>query len=98
MRALDRYWFASTLVAATLVTSVALYTLLSPTIAIHWNARGVVDGWAPKWEGAFIAPCFAVILVVFLIFLAPLEMITHPDAETVTLARKEEHKRRCGKA
>jgi uncharacterized membrane protein len=69
MRALGRYWFAWTLVAAAFVTSVALYTLLPATIAIHWNARGVVDGWAPKWEGAFIAPCLAVILVVFLILL-----------------------------
>ena len=69
MRSLGRYWFAWTLVAATFVTSAAPYTALPATIAIHWNARGVVDGWAPKWEGAFITPCFAVILVAFLILI-----------------------------
>jgi uncharacterized membrane protein len=69
MRVVARHWFALALVAAAWVMSVTLYRSLPATIAIHWNARGVVDGWAPKWEGAFVVPCFAVILLAFLISL-----------------------------
>lgn len=69
MRTLGRHWFASTLVEATWVMSATLYRRLPAIIATHWNARGVVDGWAPKLEGAFVVPCLAVVLFAFLILL-----------------------------
>lgn len=69
MRIPGRHWFALTLVAAAWVMSVTLYRRLPAIIATHWNARGVVDGWAPKWEGAFVVPCLAVIFFAVLILL-----------------------------
>jgi uncharacterized membrane protein len=71
VRTLGRYWLALTLVAATVVTSAALYRRLPASIPIHWNAQGVVDGWAPKSQGAFIGPCAALVIVALLILLEP---------------------------
>jgi len=81
MKTLGRYWLAVTLVAAAFATSAALYHGLPATIPIHWNARGVIDGWAPKWEGVLIAPCTGLVIAALLILFGPWREQDGWDAE-----------------
>jgi immunity protein, SdpI family len=71
VRSLGRYWLALTLVAAGIATSVVLYPRLPAIIPIHWNAAGVINGWMPKSEGAFIGPGLALVITLFLILIEP---------------------------
>jgi uncharacterized membrane protein len=45
-----------------------LYGRLPPSVPIHWNARGLANGFAPKRWGAFLFP--AVMAGVYLLWLA----------------------------
>lgn len=71
MRKLGRHWLALTLVAAAFATSIALYPRLPAIIPTHWNAAGVINGWMPKAEGAFIGPGLALVIILFLILIEP---------------------------
>jgi uncharacterized membrane protein len=74
MRKLGRYWLAMTLVVAAFATSVVLYPKLPAIIPTHWNAAGVINGWMPKWRGAFIAPVVSLVIVVCLILFEPIQI------------------------
>jgi uncharacterized membrane protein len=74
MRKLRRYWLAISLVAAAFATSAALYPMLPAIIPTHWNAAGVIDGWMPKWRGAFVAPIGSLVTVACLIPFEPIQV------------------------
>lgn len=74
MRKLGRYWLAMTLVAAAFATSVVLYPKLPAIIPTHWNAAGVINGWMPKWRGAFVAPVVSLVIVACLILFEPIQI------------------------
>lgn len=80
MRRLGRLWLAMTFVVAAFATSAALYGRLPAIIPTHWSAAGVVDGWMPKSEGAFVAPGTALVIFVFLVLIEPRP--TDEDPET----------------
>lgn len=79
MRNLRRFWLAMALVAASFATAVALYGRLPATIPTHWNAQGVIDGWMPKSQGAFIGPGMALVISIFLILIEPMQTGDSPD-------------------
>lgn len=78
MRNLRRFWLAMTLVAASFATAAALYGRLPATIPTHWNAQGI-DGWMPKWPGAFVGPGGALAILVFLILIEPQQTDDDPE-------------------
>ncbi|HEX4267147.1 MAG TPA: SdpI family protein [Steroidobacteraceae bacterium] len=63
-----------TLVAAAFATSVVLYPKLPAIIPTHWNAAGVINGWMPKWRGAFVAPVVSLVIVACLILFEPIQI------------------------
>jgi uncharacterized membrane protein len=56
------------LIAASFLLSIYSYPYLPEMMASHWNARGEVDGYLPKFWGAFLVPFIMVGL--YLLFLA----------------------------
>lgn len=81
MNTLRRYWLALTFVLAAFATSAALYAQLPAIIPTHWNARGIVNGWMPKWQGAFFAPCTALVLIVILVLVERWQLQEEDEAE-----------------
>lgn len=79
MRNLRRFWLAMALVAASFASAVVLYVRLPATIPTHWNAQGVIDGWMPKSQGAFIGPGMALVISIFLILIGPVQTDGSPD-------------------
>jgi uncharacterized membrane protein len=71
MRRVRRFWLALTFVATSFATAAVLYRRLPAIIPVHWSASGVADGWAPKWEGAFLLPCLPSAIVLGLILSEP---------------------------
>lgn len=57
------------IVAASYVVAILIYPYLPDLSATHWNARGDVNGYMPKFWAAFILPMICtVILALLLIF------------------------------
>lgn len=71
MKNLGRYWLAMSFVAAAFATSALLYGRLPAIMPTHWNDQGMIDGWMPKSRGAVVIPGTALVIVVFLVLLAP---------------------------
>lgn len=57
------------LVGAMVLTTLAFWGALPARIPTHWNFRGEVDGWSPRWPGAFLVPAIALALWLLLPFL-----------------------------
>jgi len=55
------------LIGVSIAAVALLYPTMPPTVPIHWNARGEIDGFAPKAAGAFFLP--VIMVVTHLIFL-----------------------------
>lgn len=51
------------LVIATAALSALVYSRLPNPMPIHWNWRGVADGWAPTAVGAWLMPVFMLLLI-----------------------------------
>jgi uncharacterized membrane protein len=49
-------WLEATLVVAPFVLVAVLWNQIPPLVAIHWNIRGEIDGWASKTMGIFLLP------------------------------------------
>jgi uncharacterized membrane protein len=64
---LRHYWLALTLVGLTFVAPLLVYERLPDIVPIHWNARGEVDGWAPRTWGAFLLPGVSALITAILI-------------------------------
>ncbi len=56
------------IIAASFLLSILAYPCLPEKVASHWNAKGEVDGYLPKFWGAFLIPLLTVGL--YLLFLA----------------------------
>ena len=56
------------IIAASFLLSILAYPYLPEMVASHWNAKGEVDGYLPKFWGAFLLPLLMVVL--YLLFLA----------------------------
>lgn len=54
------------LIVGILLFTLVLYPALPERIPIHWNIRGEVDGWAPKFWGAVMMPGTMVLLLALL--------------------------------
>jgi uncharacterized membrane protein len=59
---------SAALLALAFLLSLIAYPYLPEIVASHWNARGEVDGYLPKFWGAFLVPLMMVGL--YLLFLA----------------------------
>jgi uncharacterized membrane protein len=55
------------LIAAAFLISICVYSYLPEMVASHWNAMGEVDGYLPRFWGAFLVPLIMVGL--YLLFL-----------------------------
>jgi uncharacterized membrane protein len=59
-------WASYALAASSFVVTAALYDVLPQSIATHWDARGVPNGFMPKVWGAFVTPLIGVgVLLLF---------------------------------
>ena len=65
-----RKWLPFVLVFATAAVSAILYSRLPNPIPIHWNWRGVPDGWAPTAVGVWLVPV-VMLLLIGLFYLLP---------------------------
>jgi uncharacterized membrane protein len=57
------YLAAGVVIAATLVGVVAAYPHLPEVIPVHWDARGHVNEWGPKWSLFLLGPGIMVFMV-----------------------------------
>ncbi|HKJ93108.1 MAG TPA: SdpI family protein [Longimicrobiales bacterium] len=57
---MTRRWVGPLFLAASLVFAAVVYASLPVRIPTHWNMRGQVDGWMPRWPGAFLLPVVGV--------------------------------------
>jgi uncharacterized membrane protein len=53
-----------------LVFTIVFYPMLPELVPMHWNIRGEIDSWSPKFPGAFVCP-FIGIAVMVLIYVLP---------------------------
>ena len=58
-----RKWTPFVLVIAAVVASAILLPRLPDPMPIHWNWRGVPDGWAPTAMGAWLIPTLMLVLI-----------------------------------
>jgi uncharacterized membrane protein len=56
-------WLEAVLLIAPFVALVVLWNQIPPSVPIHWNIRGEIDGWAPKTIGLVILPITGVLTV-----------------------------------
>ncbi len=70
MRSQRSLLLALVLIAATAAVGAWAYRMLPPTaeVAVHFNARGEANGFAPKWPGLFVLPIVGFVLVMLLAF------------------------------
>lgn len=54
------------LIALALLYSGVLYPHLPDPMPIHWNGRGEIDGWCPKWQGVLMMPGTMLLLLILL--------------------------------
>ena len=68
------YWSAAAVILAVFAGTVVAYPHLPATVPIHWDARGHVNGWGPKWSLFIFGPgliAFMVLLFSVLPWLSP---------------------------
>lgn len=70
---MSRRWVGAALVGVMVLATVVLWDALPDRIPSHWNLSGEVDGWSPKWPGAFIAPGIGLAVWLLLPFLRRLD-------------------------
>jgi uncharacterized membrane protein len=57
-----RKWYPILLAVIGVLMSLAVYSRLPDTIAVHWDLDGNPNGWLPRAIGAFFAPVFLLVL------------------------------------
>jgi uncharacterized membrane protein len=55
-------WLGGAVLVAMWGYALAVFTRLPAEIPTHWGLDGQVDGWSPRWPGAFIAPGVATLV------------------------------------
>ena len=58
-----RKWTPLVLVITTIVASAILLPRLPNPMPVHWNWRGIADGWAPNAVGAWLLPIMMLLLI-----------------------------------
>jgi len=58
-----RRWTPFIFVVAATAASVVLYPRLPDPMPVHWNWRGIADGWAPTALGAAVIPLLMLVLI-----------------------------------
>ena len=58
-----RKWTPLLLTLVAILASVLAAPALPDSIAVHWNWRGDVDGWAPKAAGLIVVPAVMLLLI-----------------------------------
>ena len=51
-----RKWYPALLVAVTMIAAAIVYPRLPDRVPTHWNFRGEVDGYGPKWVSTWLIP------------------------------------------
>lgn len=67
---MSRRWFAPVLLVGMWAFALGVFHRLPAEIPTHWNLSGEVDGWSPRFPGAFIAPAVATVLWLLIRFQA----------------------------
>jgi len=57
---LKKEWFILVLLLLPFAVSAVLWSQLPELVPIHFNFRGEVDRWGPKWKNAFLLPAIGV--------------------------------------
>lgn len=68
-----RKWIPFVLVVAAVTASAVLYPRLPDPMPVHWNWRGIADGWAPAALGAVVVPVMMMLLIGVFHFLPRLD-------------------------
>lgn len=71
MTVLSRYRLAILFAVSAVVIACLGYGRLPDPVPVHWNLRGVADGWISKPVGPFVVPGVAVLVTALLIALEP---------------------------
>ena len=58
-------WVAGILCALNLAAHLFLYSSLPELIPIHWNFRGEIDGWGPRWVDLVLCALPGLLLLLF---------------------------------
>ena len=64
-----RRWYPALLVVITFAASIIVYPRLPARVPTHWNIRGQVDGYGPRWISTFLLPAMLLVLWGLLRFL-----------------------------
>jgi uncharacterized membrane protein len=59
-------WFTITVIGVQIVLALVAYPFLPAKIPSHWDAAGQINGYMPKWLGAFFPAGMGIVLTVFL--------------------------------
>jgi uncharacterized membrane protein len=60
----QRYFLgAAAVILAALAGTIVAYPQLPPTVPLHWNAMGQINGWGPKWSLFLVGPGIMTALV-----------------------------------
>lgn len=70
---MNKNWVSLMLIAAGFAVSLIAFPFLPEQMAVHWNIRGEVDGYAGKWFGAFFAPVISLLLLALLRYLPKID-------------------------
>lgn len=59
-------WFTIIVIGMQIIVALVAYPFLPAKIPTHWNAAGQINGYMPKWLGAFFPAGMSIVLTVFL--------------------------------
>jgi uncharacterized membrane protein len=59
-------WFTIIVIGVQIVVALVAYPFLPARVPTHWNAAGQVNGYMPKWIGAFLPAGVSIVMTVFL--------------------------------
>ncbi|GAB1455843.1 hypothetical protein MASR2M48_11500 [Spirochaetota bacterium] len=63
-KAIKAHWFLWVIIGMCFLVSILLYSKLPEQLPMHWNAKGEIDRYGSKFEGAFVDKGFTLWLVV----------------------------------
>ena len=59
-------WFTIVVIGVQIIVALVAYPFLPARIPTHWDAAGQINGYMPKWLGAFFPAGMSIVLTVFL--------------------------------
>lgn len=66
---LKNVWLPVSVALSPLLLIALLWADIPEVVAIHWNAAGVADGFAPKWPGVLLMPALNMFITLLLVCL-----------------------------